>query len=64
MSEENKQSRKKVSPELEEKIRKTIVEMLESENETDEEIDFNESSDVSGGLNSLAWEISYKTSAL
>ena len=63
MSEENKRSRKKVNPELEEKIRKTIADMLEAENETDQEIDFTDSTDVSGGVNNLAWEISYKTEA-
>ncbi len=63
MSEENKRSRKNVNPELEEKIRKTIADMLEAENETDQEIDFTDSTDVSGGVNNLAWEISYKTEA-
>ncbi|MBN3924049.1 hypothetical protein [Nostoc sp. NMS4] len=60
MSEENNLSRNKVQPEFEE-IEKKIAYMVDAENqesqeEEEQEIDFADSTDVSGG-----WEVSYKT---
>ena len=60
MSEENKQSRKKINSELEININKKIAQMQETENEESQEIDFTDSDvDVSGGI----WRITlgYKT---
>ncbi len=59
MSEENKQSRKKINSELEANINKKIDQMQETENEESQEIDFTDLADVdvSGGI----WRIGYKT---